>query len=624
MSTWGHKNSLGNPKLVSRLLSGGAGLEAATIAARMFFGGVAHRVSAHETVKLPPAMELGVFDSVVQLFGAGSTPARVTLNTTFGRSWLMWRGGKLSDQLIKPTDNQGNTFTQIGIAEEYLDWSGYGSTTWLITNGVGGTNHNFDCSVTNFDEHSVVVAEFSGQGLVVEDMAVKHVANSGGSGSLTADPVITAGPAYIIAIWGGSGPVGAGNHVVTANNGFTLLESFGTDDPNGYVQFYFFAKRVTVGGTYDVTFTQTPSQGAIMTMIALSCPEGETLSGVHAGGGPIDYPEGLPESVAVSEARTTVVNFIIGLGESVALSEALASARAAIVGVAENPALSESLASSRAAIVALAENPALSESIAASRAIQVAIAEGVSLAEILAAVVNAVVAPSETVTLSEALAASAARIIALAEGVSLVEGIAASRAAIVATAETVTLSDGFASSAAFNLTPAETVTLVEAIAAGLMVNADLADVPMTYSEALTSAMAAIASLADGVSLAEAVQSLQSGAPADYIEGVSETVAWLEAVSVAVAHAISISEGVSSSESLAARRDTFAITAETVSLSDSLDAEASNDPTGPVTKVGTVSVTLFAHRTRSVLSARSEANAKVEESTTFSVSIDEDT
>ena len=78
--------------------------------------------------------------------------------------------------------------------------------------------------------------------------------------------VTTSGPAVIIAYWWGDAGA-SGDKVAVPNNGFTVLESIGAS--GSLVQCFVAAKTVSGAGTYDVTWTSTPAQGAQLWMVAV-------------------------------------------------------------------------------------------------------------------------------------------------------------------------------------------------------------------------------------------------------------------------------------------------------------------------------------------------------------------
>lgn len=229
-------------------------------------------------VHTPLALSLVQTGIIVQLYGSGSDPARITKNTTDGTSLMLFRGGKTGDMGGGSVDDSlGNAWTRVGNVEEMSDWSGYGTSAWISIGIDGGASHNLDCFVTDFDEHTVTMVEVQGVDRV-EDQSFTQYSNAQGGPTNAASPVTVSGPALIVATWNGTGPVGNGNHVATPDNGFANQEGFGTDDPNGYVQQFMATRLVLEAGTYGVTWTNSPTQGTQLRMIALAGDPGSTLT----------------------------------------------------------------------------------------------------------------------------------------------------------------------------------------------------------------------------------------------------------------------------------------------------------------------------------------------------------
>lgn len=211
-------------------------------------------------------IEIGAHGKVVQLYGAGSNPAQVTLTTTNGSTFLVFIGGKSSDIDTGPTDNKGNTYARVDVVREYPDYAGYGQAVWITRNAVGGASHTFSTFVTAFDECTMMVVEVKGAPFVASK-AFSTQANSGAGATQNVGPVVATAECAFLSTWAGAGPVGT-NHTASANQGLAELEFYGTDNPNGYVQMEL-AGAVKSAGSYTVTWSHTPNQGAIERAIVL-------------------------------------------------------------------------------------------------------------------------------------------------------------------------------------------------------------------------------------------------------------------------------------------------------------------------------------------------------------------
>lgn len=226
----------------------------------------------------PDAGALGFSHGIVsQTYGSGHNPELLTRDTSAGGSTiLIMMGGKTSDIVQGPSDNKGNTYALVGAEHDYANWPGYGTTIWEAASATGGTGHTWSQFVTAFDENTMFEVEIPGAGASPTiTTAFSQHDNSGtytpshSTVSMTSGPVTTTGPATIIALWWGAGPTSYGDHIATPNNGFTTLDAWTHDDPNGYVQGYMAYKIVPGAGTYDVTWTYHPAQGAELWLIAV-------------------------------------------------------------------------------------------------------------------------------------------------------------------------------------------------------------------------------------------------------------------------------------------------------------------------------------------------------------------
>lgn len=82
---------------------------------------------------------------------------------------------------------------------------------------------------------------------------------------LTSASVTTTGPAQLIAFW--FGDAGISLQTAIPNNGFQVVESLLIND--AIVQVAVATKYAPAAGTYNVTWTATPLQGAQLYMVAV-------------------------------------------------------------------------------------------------------------------------------------------------------------------------------------------------------------------------------------------------------------------------------------------------------------------------------------------------------------------
>lgn len=224
---------------------------------------------SNATFTVAGGIELGNYGFTAQIYGAGGTPCRVTMSVTAGSAILIGRGGKISDFSTVPTASVG-TFKFIDQSRELADWVGYGSALYILRNNSGGTNVNFDCNVTSFDEHSVHATEIKGVNTVAAHLWNQQ-ANAGAASTQSIGSITVDRETAFVVDWWGAHPVGGGDHVVSCTlNGVAMTDLGGwtVDNPNGYVQTKRFI-RIVPAGTYSALVSHSPTQGAMLRMVAL-------------------------------------------------------------------------------------------------------------------------------------------------------------------------------------------------------------------------------------------------------------------------------------------------------------------------------------------------------------------
>lgn len=214
---------------------------------------------------------------VEQVNGTGSNPAQITRDTqASGSTFIVASGGNTTDVNRGPTDNKSNVYTLIG-GNDYADWPGSGVYVWAHKNATGGAATTWSQFVTTGSENGTFAIEVPNAGVnpTIISSEMQHD-NSGvyspwltGNVTLTSSSVTTTGPATLVAFWWGAGPTSWGDVVASVNNGFTIIDGYGIDNPNGELQAEMAYKTVAGAGTYDVTWTYKPVQGAILWLVAV-------------------------------------------------------------------------------------------------------------------------------------------------------------------------------------------------------------------------------------------------------------------------------------------------------------------------------------------------------------------
>jgi hypothetical protein len=173
--------------------------------------------------------------------------------------------------LSTPTDNKGNTPYQDMGVHAYNLYQDSGTALYAFPSAAGGadfrvtTNAGLAVAGSNAgrpDEITIAAVEVV-EGTRVQDFSWNEDLNPPN----TSKSVTTTGPATLIAFWWGDGfphtPQSA-----TAGDGFDRIDTnaFETDS---FVQCAVAAKNVSAAGTYDVTWTSDPEQGAQLWLIAV-------------------------------------------------------------------------------------------------------------------------------------------------------------------------------------------------------------------------------------------------------------------------------------------------------------------------------------------------------------------
>jgi hypothetical protein len=169
-----------------------------------------------------------------------------------------------------PSDNLGNpTYPQVGQMEPYAHpYESSGTAVYALTGAKGGAGmqiHAISGTATNgnYDESTMFAVEVIG-GSRVQNFQWSEM--SAASTSVTSMSVTTTGPATIVSCWWGEATLTSAA-TVSVNNSFQVIES--VLQPGSVVQGAMAVRTVTAAGTYNVTWSATPSQGAQIWMVAI-------------------------------------------------------------------------------------------------------------------------------------------------------------------------------------------------------------------------------------------------------------------------------------------------------------------------------------------------------------------
>lgn len=161
-----------------------------------------------------------------------------------------------------PTNNQVSTpFTQLGTAHTYTKWATSGAASYALGPASFGPGLTVSAPTAAMDEITLAAVEVRNSTKIQQFVWSEVLA-----APLKSKSVTTTGPATLIAFWWGDAFVDFAQ-TATPNNGFTVLDS--VLEAGSLVQCAVAAKTVTAAGTYDVTWTATPDQGAQLWLIAV-------------------------------------------------------------------------------------------------------------------------------------------------------------------------------------------------------------------------------------------------------------------------------------------------------------------------------------------------------------------
>jgi hypothetical protein len=162
-----------------------------------------------------------------------------------------------------PFDNKNaGAYPQLGTAHAYSLWPTSGTALYGITASAGGPGHVVSVATPSGDELTLAAVEIVNGG-AIHDFKWNEVLVGN---AVTSLPVTTTGPATLVAFWWGDANADEPKTAVP-NNGFVVVDSI--LQAGALVQCAVAVKSVAAAGTYDVTWTATPAQGAQLWLVAV-------------------------------------------------------------------------------------------------------------------------------------------------------------------------------------------------------------------------------------------------------------------------------------------------------------------------------------------------------------------
>jgi hypothetical protein len=194
--------------------------------------------------------------------GVAVTPP---INTqTSGSSLIAFSAGYAGNNAL-PTDNKGNIWSPLGAPVVYRGYNGaFDVKAYAVFGAHGGNGHSLSI-VKNAEAAGEITVPF----IEIRQSAALHAIAQNypaAAAVVTSASVNTSGAATLLALWWGDA---AGlQHSAIPNNGFSIIENFVNLPPNSAVQCVVAVRQVTSAGTYSVSWTQSPSEGAVLWLLA--------------------------------------------------------------------------------------------------------------------------------------------------------------------------------------------------------------------------------------------------------------------------------------------------------------------------------------------------------------------
>lgn len=164
-----------------------------------------------------------------------------------------------------PTGNQNaGAYDRVDGPHNYEHYQNSGTALYQKASATTGAGYTLTVSNKPSDEITMAVVEILGGGTVRS--VWNQVVQPQKPIPVTSKSITTSGPATLVAFWWGDAPEPQ-NKTAVPNNGFTVIDSILKE--GALVQCAVAVKEVAAAGTYDVTWTATPVQGAQLYLLAI-------------------------------------------------------------------------------------------------------------------------------------------------------------------------------------------------------------------------------------------------------------------------------------------------------------------------------------------------------------------
>jgi hypothetical protein len=181
-----------------------------------------------------------------------------------GSSLIAFSAGYASNNSL-PTDNKDNSWSPLGAPVVYRGYNGeFDVKAYAVFGANGGNGHSL-----SIVKNGVPSGEITVPFIEIRQTAALHAIAQNYPASaavVTSDSVTTSGAATLLAVWWGDAT--GLTHSAIPNNGFSIIENFVSLPPNSAVQSVVAVRQVSSAGTYNVSWTQSPSEGAVLWLFA--------------------------------------------------------------------------------------------------------------------------------------------------------------------------------------------------------------------------------------------------------------------------------------------------------------------------------------------------------------------
>ena len=198
----------------------------------------------------------------------GSGPDVATTNAIdtaeHGSSLVVFSAGYASNGQA-PTDSKSNVWLPLGDPVFYRGWENqFDVKAYLAVSANGGSGHTVSIEKDGMPSGEITVPFVEIRNAAGLQSVAQNYPPAGATAS--SGSVTTTGPATLVAFWWGD--AGGLHHSATPDNDFTIIESFVDLPPNSAVQCVVAFKEVAAAGTYQVTWSHAPIQGAPLWLLA--------------------------------------------------------------------------------------------------------------------------------------------------------------------------------------------------------------------------------------------------------------------------------------------------------------------------------------------------------------------